>query len=279
MSLNKDTLQLIIDNARAAAEQEIQTSAHRLAVLPESVKLVNLEQYQAGRDRLRGSLHTHALADFCKHVSAQATAKGAPANGARGFIDQDAMAATVIFNLGDQEEPGHGDHTATLKLKPTAAYAALLGINGKQLSQQALAEFLEDWAPHMQAYCADDEPLTIAAAINGIRRMTIKASSQRDSVVSNMSASSSAMDQIEARSQETLPTAFTFNTVPFEGLKPAHILLRLSVLTGGEVPALKLRWVGEEAQREEFAREFQGVLNNEVGGLVPLTIGTYTVGK
>lgn len=276
MSLNKDTLQLIIDNALTAAYQLVETSGHTLAVLPESVKLVNLEQFQSHRDRLRGMLRTHALADFCKHVTAHAAKS--EGNDAHGFIDQSDMAAAVIFNLGDASLPGHADHGAVLTLKPTAAFAAVQSIGGRKLSQQELAEFLEDWAPNLRAQ-ANDEPLTIAAAINGIRRMSIKASSQRDSVVGDMSASSSSMDQIEARSQETLPTAFIFTTAPFEGLQPAHILLRLSVLTGGDVPVLKLRWVGEEAQREEFAGQFQGVLNSEVGGLVPLTIGTYTVGK
>ncbi|WP_312146273.1 DUF2303 family protein, partial [Stutzerimonas kunmingensis] len=64
-----------------------------------------------------------------------------------------------------------------------------------------------------------------------------------------------------------------------EGLDVADIKLRLSVITGRDEPLLKLRWVGEEAQREAFAQEFKDVLEQEVGGLVPLTIGTFSVGK
>ena len=59
----------------------------------------------------------------------------------------------------------------------------------------------------------------------------------------------------------------------------ALIQLRLSVITGKDEPVLKLRWVGEEAQREEFAREFKELLNAEVGGFVPLTLGTYQLGQ
>ena len=109
--------------------------------------------------------------------------------------------------------------------------------------------------------------------------MTIKATSQRDSSVGDFSASRSSMDDIEAKSQETLPTAFLFQVVPFEGLGTSTINLRLSVITGEDKPVLKLRWVGEEAQREEFAIEFKQVLEHEVGGFVPLTIGTFTLGN
>jgi uncharacterized protein YfdQ (DUF2303 family) len=83
------------------------------------------------------------------------------------------------------------------------------------------------------------------------------------------------MDEIEARSLETMPTTFIFTTRPYEPLEAACITLRVSVLTGRDEPQLKLRWVGEDAQREAFADEFKRVLEAAVGGLVPLTIGTY----
>lgn len=273
MSLTKETAQLIIAHALAAAGQQIETTGHTLAVQPEGIKLVNLEKYQAIRDRFRGALSTHALADFARYVEQHPGGDIKP----HGFIDQDRMACSIIFNLGNDSAAGHGDDTATLTLKPTAAYKALLGVVGQRLDQQELTEFLEDWAPNITAF-AGDEKLNTAQAIAGIRKMTIKATSQRDSTVGDFNHARSAMDEIEARSQETLPTRFEFTTVPFEGLQPATINLRLSVITGSDAPVLKLRWVAEEAQREEFAREFKGVMEQQVGGFVPLTIGTFQLG-
>ncbi|SEC72365.1 DUF2303 family protein [Pseudomonas anguilliseptica] len=271
---DKDALQLLIATALAGANQTLETGGHKLALLPETIRPLNLEQYQANRDRFRGTLRTHSLADFAGYVERHTTNEPKPA----GFVDQDAMSATVIFNLGTDAQPGHGDDTATLTLKPTAAYVALQGIVGKPLSQQALAEFLEDWMPHLVAG-AGDESLPMLAAINAVRRMSIKASSTRDSEVGDLSARRSAMDEIEARSLETMPTTFIFTTRPYEPLEPASITLRVSVITGRDDPQLKLRWVGEEAQREGFADEFKRVLDSAVGGLVPLTIGTYQQGK
>lgn len=276
--LSKETLQHIEAQALiAAAKPIVIDGGSKVAVLPESATVVKLEQYQPMRDRFRGNLKTHALADFAKYVESHDDT-GPEGMAGRGFVDQDAMAATVIFNLGDQADAGHGDDTATLTLKPTAAYSALQSIIGKNLSQQALAEWLEDWAQHIQAKDGTTD-LQLVAAINAVRRMTIKATSQRDSVVGDLNASRSAMDEIEAKSMDTLPSAFVFTTVPFEALHPASITLRISVLTGGDAPVLKLRWVGEESQREEFAREFKAVLEKEVGGFVPLTIGTFALGK
>lgn len=275
--LTKDTLQHIEAQALIAAAKPINIDGgSALVVLPESVGLQSLEKHQPMRDRFRGALKTQSLRDFSKYVEGHINSSLSEL--ASGYIDQDAMSATVIFNLGNPDEAGHGDDRATLTLKPAAAYTAVQAIVGKSLSQQTLAEWLEDWAPNIAAI-AGDETMTIAAAISGIRKMTIKATSQRDSSVGDFSASRSSMDDIEAKSQETLPTAFLFQVVPFEGLGTSTLTLRLSVITGEDKPVLKLRWVGEEAQREEFAIEFKQVLEHEVGGFVPLTIGTFTLGN
>lgn len=272
---DKETLQLIIDNAIAATGNTVETDIATLAVIPESVALKSLEQYQAQRNRFRGALVTQSLPAFVEYVKDR---EDKPMGNARGFIDQGAMAAKVIFNLGTTETPGHADDTATLTLKPTAAFNALQAIAGKPLSQQALAEWLEDWMNNLEAYASSDR-IDMVTAINGIRRMSIKASSQRDSVVGDLSASRSAMDEIEARSLDVMPTAFTVVAVPFEGLSAATITLRLSVITGRDEPQLKLRWVGEEAQREAFAEEFKATLDEELSELISLHIGTFTLGN
>lgn len=84
------------------------------------------------------------------------------------------------------------------------------------------------------------------------------------------------MDQIEARSKETLPTALYFNVIPFEGLTEQQINLRISVITSGSVPVLKLRWVGEEVQREAIAEEFKAVLENQIGEAATLSLGSFS---
>lgn len=271
--LSKEAIQHLEAQAVAAANIRVSVpGGAELAVVGSEFRLENLEQYQPGRNRFRGALNTHSVKDFSAYVSANVL------NESRGFIDQDKMSAHVVFNLGNDKHAGHGDHHATLILKQTAAFKALQEVVGRPLSQQQLAEWLEDWLQNLQA-SANGADLPMLQAIAGIRRMTLKATAQRDSTVSDFGASRSAMDEIEAKSQETLASSFTFTTVPYEGLQPAAVQLRLSVITGKDEPVLKLRWVGEEAQREEFAREFKELLTAEVGGLVAMTIGTFQLGK
>ncbi len=270
------TLETLNAQAIAAANVRIEHGGSTLVVTPASCTLTNLEPYQLSRDRFRGNLNTHSLKAFAAYVERHIG--GEEDTGAAGFVDQDAMRATVIFNLGTPDYAGHGDDRATLTLKPTAAYKALLEVVGRSMSQQQLAEFLEDWAPHITA-SAGDLQLNTLAAINAVRRMQIKATSELNSEVGDLNNRRSAMEEIEARSLETLPTTFVFSTKPYDTLSVADITLRLSVITGEKTPVLKLRWVAQEAQQEAFAEEFQQVLESEVGGLLPLTIGTYTQGN
>ena len=102
-----------------------------------------------------------------------------------------------------------------------------------------------------------------------------KASSESDHAVSETRTSRSAMDQIEATSKETLPASLVFSVVPYEGLSVRNITLRVSVITSGTQPMLKLRWIGEEVQREEIAQEFKSVLDTQIGAATPLTLGTF----
>ena len=66
-----------------------------------------------------------------------------------------------------------------------------------------------------------------------------------------------------------------FSTVPFEGLTEQVITLRLSVITSGAVPVLKLRWVGEEVQREDIAQEFKAVLQRNICEAATLALGAF----
>lgn len=271
MSLNKDTLELIIANA-VALGGTVHTDTP-VAALPGNVAIHNLEKYQLERSRFRGVFNTASLTDFSNYVI------GRVVDNAKGFINQDAMSCEVFFNLGTEANPGHADDTAILQLKPTAAYSALRQLAGRKLSQKELAEWLEDWRANLTATDSDDKTLGIVQAIAAVRNITIKASAERTSTERTFSTNHSAMDAIEAASQDTLPAKLHFNIVPYEGLGQRVFTLALSVLTGEDKPSLKPRWVGEEQQHEEIAKEFKAVLGKEVGGAATLLLGSFSAGN
>jgi uncharacterized protein YfdQ (DUF2303 family) len=268
MSLTKEAVQLITDTALQAAGKSLATDAPTV-VLPEGSQVVALEKWQAGRSRFRGIYSTHSLADFSAYVAE----RGIPT--AKGFIDQDEMTCILLFNLGDDNNPGHADDRAVLKLKPSAGYKAAQAIGGRAMSQKDLSDWIEDWHQYLTPVDAEGNAIPVAKAIAAVRTITVKASSESETTVGETSASRSAMDQIEARSKETLPNALLFTVIPFEGLTEQQIQLRMSVITSGSQPALKLRWLGEETQREDIAREFKSVLEDKIGAGANLALGSF----
>ena len=268
MSLTKEAIQLITDTALIATAKVLETDTPTV-VLPEGAKIFNLEQFSAGRSRFRGTFSTSSLVDFSKYVIDRNIAD------AQGFINQEEMTCAVLFNLGTEEVPGHADDRAVLKLKATAGYQAVQAINGRAMSQKDMSDWIEDWHSTLTAVDAENKDMSLVKAIAAVRTISVKATSESDHTVSETRASRSAMDAIEATSKETLPTSLIFSVVPFEGLSVREIILRISVITSGAQPALKLRWVGEDVQREEIAQEFKSVLDAQIGEAAKLALGTF----
>lgn len=273
--LTKEALAFLSSQAVASSAVKVDVVGSDIILVPEGYKTQDLEAFKLQRDRFRGVFKTSSIGDFCRYVEAHSSTavKLKPA----GFINPDVMTSTVIFNIGDQDNAGHCDDQAVLQLKKTAGFEAVCGVIGKRLSQQELAEFIEDWTVNVISYSGTGTMIN-SMAINAIRKMTISQLSQRTSVVGDLKSSTSSMDDIEAKSLEIMPTEFVFNVEPYEGLAEAFITLRLSVLTGGEAPILKLRWVRQEEQLEDIAKGFKDVVQKEIGGLVPMSIGHFAIG-
>jgi len=263
-------VQLIQDTAILAHAKTLATHIPTVA-LPADVKIHSIEKFQLLRARFRGALQTHSLNDFSNYVIAQTSTNIV------GFVDGDAMACTVYFNLGDEVAPGHGDFNATLNLKKTAAFLALEQAASKQHAQKDLSDWIEDWAPNLKALTADATEIDLRKATGAIRSISIDQARQSEHVVGDLSTSRSAMERIEAKSSEGLPAEFLFTVKPFEGLGEKVIRLRVAVLTSGDKPTLRLRWIGEAQLREDLAQEFKSVVQQEVGGHATLTIGSFSL--
>ena len=263
-------IQLIQDTAVLAHAKVLNTNTPAIA-LPDSANIISLEQFQLTRSRFRGVLKTSSLKDFSDYVLAQADGSTS------GFVDSDDMTCTVFFNLGDQDTPGHADFRAILNLKKTAAFIALERAAAAKHTQKDLSDFFEDWAPNLKALTPEGTDIDLRRAAGAIRSITIEQARKSEHVVGDMSASRSAMDQIEAKSADGLPAELLFTVIPYEGLQPRTIQLRVAVLTGGDQPILRLRWIGEAQLREDLAQEFKSVVAAEVGGATDLTIGSFSL--
>lgn len=278
--LSPETIREIQALTVASKAADVQTD-FPFIILPEGqgkASINRLEDFQKLRNRFRGTYRTNSMRDFVRYVTDR---KGSP----RGFIDAekiDALSCSVLFNLGDEMAPGHADDIAILKPKALAAFTAVQKINGQKLTQQQCIDWIEDWSHVLTASGTDGAYMSMAAAVAGIRHMKLVQKGERKSSVDNMAASRSAMEEIEAKSETTMPAYLTVRTEPFDGFTSRSFLLRVGVLTGGNDGSftLVLRWQQQEHQCEEIAQEFKTLLNAELGGLSEsLVVGTFDAGK
>ncbi|MBK5144677.1 DUF2303 family protein [Budviciaceae bacterium BWR-B9] len=225
-------------------------------VLPEGYRIQRLEHLNEMRDRFRGCMNTTSIDDFVRYSIQNAMFESNPAG---CFINADAMEAVSIFNIGSIIEPGHADNTASIALKKTAPFRALLDINGRKNRQKDLAEWLEDWRDYLLAFDAEGNEMIIKQAVSAIRRISIEAMSTSDHEDQDFSAKRSVMESVEAKSKETMPVAFEFKCVPYEGLTDRRFSLRLSILAS-DTPQLVLRIIQLETAEEAIATEFRDLL-------------------
>jgi len=226
-----------------------------------------LEHLLEGRRRFRGAFSTSSLTEFAMYIKANP--------GGSGFIDPKKCTAQVFLNLGTATMPGHADWTASLALEATAAYAALVRINGQPQQQRQLVEWIEDWAHLLQVQFGDgDEPKPINAALPAIRNLTIQASKEVTHTDKDFGASRSALEQIEAKAAGGIPSHLIFTATPYPGFQLRDFRLRLSVVTGDK-PYLTLRIVGAEAIAEDIAREFKSLLLEQIGDSASMVLGMF----
>ncbi|WP_411195433.1 YfdQ family protein [Raoultella planticola] len=231
------------------------------ALLPQNTSVESLERYSLERFRFRGAMDTTSIDDFVRYSVGYAQDE----EKARCFIDADNMLARSIFNIGTLDNPGHADNVASIKLKKTAPFRALLAINGDHLNQKQIAEWLEDWSDYLLAFDAGGNTMTIAQAAQAVRRVTIQQATQADHEDSDFSGKKSLMQSIEASSKEVMPVAFEFKCVPYEGLGERRFSLRNSLLKSSD-PVFVLRIVQLEAQEEAVANEFRDLLVGKFDG-------------
>jgi len=256
---------------RADGNRHLDTATPTVILHGESGEtIVSLEKFGAGRARYRGHYTTTSLSSFIATVLDTTEEKSV------GFIEPSAMMAVVYFNLGTAANPGHGDHLASLTLKKTAAYAALLNFVGRPHKQRALAEWIEDWREFLTPV-SDGKPTgaTIAKVIAAVRDITVTTAGEVNKVERDMGSSTSAMARVDAQSQHVLPEGFLFETEPYAGLPKRVFELRLGAITSDKDLALTLRIQQAESQAEKIAQDFETVLTEGLGDKVTLSIGEF----
>lgn len=282
--MDQQALKLIQETALNAEGMRKILTHKPVAALPNDYILHDLEPYEQYRSQFRGIFSTNAIAALAFYIEAEKIKQSA--NGGEplvfpGFVDVDAMAARVFFDLNvidayGKFQAGHALHQAILQLKKTAEHAAVLRANGSQFTQADLIEWLEDWHPNVFSLADEQgQPVTPVSAIAAIRRLEITTKSNSSHTTEALRAERTALEQVEARGAGQLPTRIVFNCVPYPGLPRRDFPIRLSVITSHDKPRLVLRIVNLEAIAEAIAEDFRTALAAAIGGAATLTLGTF----
>lgn len=234
-----------ISAANTALQQALETNT--AAVLPDGFTLHQVECLKEQRRRARGVFTTTSLNDFANYVSEHKEP------GATVFVSDD-IKATAILNLGAPNAPGQADNAAKLSMIQTAAYQALLKVDGTPLPQKVAVEFLEDWIDSI-TFVSGTGPLEKGASLEALRKVTIDAARKVESTTGNLSASLSSFEQVTASSATTMPEFVYFKCEPYHGLDVREFVMRLGILTGSEKPQIQLRIQKHQSHVEEMAAE------------------------
>jgi len=225
-----------------------------LLISPDQMSVQSLEKFMANASRYRMNYSTTSIDDFISYTKEFEEA------GTGCFVNAERMTAKSIFDLGTVDLPGHKEHVAGLTLKKTVAFRALLQSDGAKITQKNAAEFLEDWSDCIVILNQEGEEMTLQQASKALRDLTIETARELSSKVSDFSESMSAMERIEAKNQNSLPSSIIFSCVPYLALSEREFTIRLSVITGGDRPSIGFRVVRIEAEEEAIAMEFKDLL-------------------
>ncbi len=266
MSLSREALGRIEE--LVAAGLKIEGTWTQPVALPAGVTIHDLEQYQKYRYQFRGSMKTECIKDFIEYCNGQNTGSC--------FINREDMRANAIFDVGTLDKPGHCKHTSFLELQPTAAFMAMKRKFDKRISQQDLAEFIEDWREIVQLSDESVESIPISAGIAAIRKVTIKTTSDSEHKVGSFSESASSMDQLDASSGENnLPSYLDFTCESHHGLKERGFTMRISLIITGDRPEFILRPIKFDVTMEKASDEFRDIIKKDLSKDIPQYMGYF----
>ena len=254
--------------------------------VPNDFRLKSLEQFAPVRFRPRGTMRTEQIAElksFCDNHPIETPYENC------AFVNQYGMQVQLILNYqNDKQAQGHCDFTALYAAKKTAAFAALEAfVKVGAQSQQATAEFLEDWLgqqglsisffPQMPNDEGTSQSIAPGAAIKAVRTIKIKSEGAQATTVGNLAAAKSTFESVAMDEAASFPAIWYWTCAPYVGFPERLFVVRLSLLTGDK-PALKARVQAIDAHIEDMARDLADLVAKTLPD-VPCILGTFDAGK
>lgn len=221
-------------------------------VIPEKNKVESLEHLLAAPARFVAHYQTSLLDEYAGYCNKHSDIESAI------FINPEKMNALAIFDLGDEAKPAWGKHRATLSLKKTAAFEAVLDKDRSGFDQQGLIDFVNDWDDCITFFDENAAEIPLTTAINRIRRLTVSNLKKSDSEVGNFNAQRTAMESIEVSAgNDKPPASIHFSTKPYNGFDDIVLRLDVRAVVKHDAIALQYRIAGLDSLMERLSDDFK----------------------
>ena len=199
--------------------------------------VTSLERHQDRPRRKRASATFHEASSFIDYVQRHKLVGRTHLFGVANELGGQFSAILDYHSGGDDtiEAPGWGEHTAIFNLATTPEWQRWIGANGRLLTQEQFAEFIEDNQTDIIEPAAADI-LDMAQLLQGTKTVTFKSGRN----LKNGTVQLQYVEQLEAGRRDdamTLPDKFKLGIIPFVGAFGVEVeaRLRFRIGDGGKV--------------------------------------------
>lgn len=246
--------------------------------LPDNMTIHDVEKYAEKPARFRGIFTTNALDPFTKYVSDYYAADESAL-----YVNTDSMSAVAILDLGRPGAPLHGESRAIIKSEPTLEFMAIKNAVTAWKSQEAAVEWLEDWSPNISTH-PDGSRREMKSVIHAFRSIRVGSENAKESVITDFSASKSALEKIEAKSSAgEIPSTLYFTCIPYSfNYQTRTFPLRVKIKTTKDGVSIAFSCTVLAQIEEQIRREFEAELDVRLEALsvkLPTYVGSFKFGK
>ncbi|MFD5509154.1 DUF2303 family protein [Streptomyces sp. NPDC127051] len=149
------------------------------------------------------------------------------------YADADRLTVTAVLDAHTASSARWSGHRLQLSLRKTEAWEQWLANDGRLLSQEQFAEFLEDHLPELLDPSAA-EMLEIAQSIQGATRVEWQNSTRLTSGQRQFQFVETVSAKAGQKGQLVIPETFTIGLIPFEGSEGYKLTARFRYRLGKE---------------------------------------------
>jgi uncharacterized protein YfdQ (DUF2303 family) len=187
---------------------------------------IDLECFQATPRRKRERVELHEAGSFADYVVRHTGSQNGPGTPYALYADLDHAAIVAVLDDSSRDQPGWGEHRASLKLRTTKSWDHWKSLDGKPLTQEQFAEHIEAGLQEITA-----PPALDMYELAQTFQATVGAKFRQQGRLANGQRALHYEEVVDAGAGEQgdleIPKEFRLQLVPFEGGPDYELVARL----------------------------------------------------